>query len=299
MIKKLRTLLKQRLLAAKPNGQYRFLLQKINQTMDVDLASKVIQSDYYRGVLVPLPVEIEKLKKVAVFAPHQDDESIGCGGLLSALAARNCEIDLIFLTDGRPTGTAWEAVVAARKLEAEKVAQTLGAKMHEIGVNNVSMKVSASQFEHLKEICAKDYDAIFTAWPLDAPPKHRFCNALLAEALKHVANENLQVFTYPVHTALLPNVYFDYTEYFAQKQHLINLHQSQMETQNYAHISAGLDAWNSRFLKWSSKARYIEVFTQVPLKEWRKLIDFYKVNPEEAFRGNLFCLKSYERLNKL
>lgn len=41
---------------------------------------------------------IEENKKVLVVAPHPDDESIGCGGLLSMYGV---QIDVMLLTDGR------------------------------------------------------------------------------------------------------------------------------------------------------------------------------------------------------
>ena len=41
-----------------------------------------------------------KNKKVLILAAHPDDETIGCGGTISYLLKNNCEVNVIFFTDG-------------------------------------------------------------------------------------------------------------------------------------------------------------------------------------------------------
>lgn len=299
MLAKIKRVLKAKYFSAKPNGQYRFLLQKWESIADFDLANAMLQSEFFRSNLMPLPVETERLKKVVVFAPHQDDESIGCGGILTHLAKQGCKIELVFLTDGRPLGTKAEDIVRIRRNEAVRVAQALSATMNEIGINNVTLDVNQQHLTQIRDLVTSDVDALFTVWPLDNPPKHRFCDAVLAKALEKSSMEQLQVLNYAVHTALVPNVYFDYTQYFENKQALIGYHESQMEAQNYAHISAGLDAWNSRYLPWSSNNRYVEIFTQIPLKEWLLITRKYDSLPNQAFKGNKICLEKYTQLKSL
>ena len=42
--------------------------------------------------------ELQKNEKILVVAPHPDDESLGCGGLMSKYG-KQC--DVLLLTDGR------------------------------------------------------------------------------------------------------------------------------------------------------------------------------------------------------
>lgn len=294
----IKSAIKQRLLYASPSKPYNFLIHKVHQTPDVELASKVFLSDYFKGVLVPQEIDINQFKKVVVIAPHQDDEAIGCGGLLCALAHKNIQIDLVFVTDGRPTTADWRENVATRSQEAHQAAALLQANVYELNVNNVTLETNQEQFDQLKSIVSNDYDAIFTVWPLDYPPKHRYVNALLNQALKNVAAD-LQVFCYAVHSALLPNVFFDYTEIFEEKQKLIEVYKSQLAYQNYTHISAGLDSWNSRQIPRSNEKRYVELYTQIPLKEWKKIMKLYDHNLDQTFRGHENCIKSYKKLQKL
>lgn len=299
-IASIKYLIKHKLLSIKPNGQYNFLTKKIHKEMDIDLAEKVLATDYFKENLVPQPISYKSWKKIIVFAPHQDDEAIGCGALLTELSKNGCKIDLVFLTDGRPTGENADIIVEERNKEAKKVAHKLGANLINIAINNVTLEVTKSCYENLIQLLEIKYNAIFTPWVLDSPPKHRYCNALLSKVFKKVSlEEQTQIYTYQVHTALIPNVYFDYTDSFQAKQNLIKIYKSQLKSQNYLHLSAGLDAWNTRFLNWSTEKRYVEVYHQIPLKVFNKLVENYEINLEQTFKANINCINSYEHLKQL
>lgn len=46
------------------------------------------------------PFSIGEIKSLLVFAPHPDDETLGCGGTLAALRALGAKVHIAFLTDG-------------------------------------------------------------------------------------------------------------------------------------------------------------------------------------------------------
>ena len=65
-----------------------------------------------------------------VLAPHPDDESLGCGGLLSLLREKNKEVFILFVTDGsasHPTSKKYNAaqLAALRKEEAMQAVEVL------------------------------------------------------------------------------------------------------------------------------------------------------------------------------
>lgn len=71
-------------------------------------------------------------RRITVIAPHPDDESLGCGGLIAALAADGRAIQTLFLTDGagsHPGSRTWPAarLVAQRRTEATEALSRLGA----------------------------------------------------------------------------------------------------------------------------------------------------------------------------
>lgn len=53
---------------------------------------------------LPQPLPLEQATRVLVFAPHPDDESIGCGGLLALLAERGVPVRVVLVTDGAGAG---------------------------------------------------------------------------------------------------------------------------------------------------------------------------------------------------
>ena len=70
-------------------------------------------------------------RRAVVVAPHPDDESLGCGTLLAALAASNGAARVVFLTDGgasHPDSRAWprQRLAALRRAEALAALTDLG-----------------------------------------------------------------------------------------------------------------------------------------------------------------------------
>lgn len=60
---------------------------------------------------------------IIVFAPHQDDETLGCGGLIALKRAHGVPVTVVFLTDGRTSHARFlEADALATRRRAEAVA---------------------------------------------------------------------------------------------------------------------------------------------------------------------------------
>jgi LmbE family N-acetylglucosaminyl deacetylase len=75
--------------------------------------------------------DITAIRRALIIAPHPDDESLGCGGLVALLSQRGCELAVIFVTDGGSSHTlsrAWprERLVARRRAEANAALLELG-----------------------------------------------------------------------------------------------------------------------------------------------------------------------------
>ena len=72
-------------------------------------------------------------KRVLVVAPHPDDESLGCGGLVATLALTGTAFCFVFVTDGgasHPGSRAWprERLVACRRDEAVEALRRLNVE---------------------------------------------------------------------------------------------------------------------------------------------------------------------------
>lgn len=70
-------------------------------------------------------------RRIAVVAPHPDDEALGCGGLIAALAGAGRTFRVIFVTDGtasHPGSRLWprDRLAAVRRAEACEALRELG-----------------------------------------------------------------------------------------------------------------------------------------------------------------------------
>ena len=74
------------------------------------------------------PIEVSK-KRAVVFSPHQDDETIGCGGMIALKRSLGIPVKVVFITDGRYGRPDWieaDDVVQYRQKEANTALNILG-----------------------------------------------------------------------------------------------------------------------------------------------------------------------------
>jgi LmbE family N-acetylglucosaminyl deacetylase len=76
-------------------------------------------------------------KSAIVFSPHQDDETLGCGGMIALKREQGVPVRVVFLTDGRGSHRSHlqvksEELMKVRKQEALAALTTLGISPSEI-----------------------------------------------------------------------------------------------------------------------------------------------------------------------
>ncbi|WP_158883935.1 PIG-L family deacetylase [Rhodanobacter sp. L36] len=108
----------------------------------------MISSADYHLALENLPVAtFESLvgdRTIFVIAPHPDDESMGCGGLLAWAASHGRRVEVLFLTDGEASHPG-SAVVPAIQLGKIRMREAIAAAEH-LGVPSGSL-----DFMHLPD----------------------------------------------------------------------------------------------------------------------------------------------------
>jgi N-acetylglucosamine malate deacetylase 1 len=75
-------------------------------------------------------------KSTIVFSPHQDDETFGCGGMISLKCQQQASVVVVFLTDGHKCGSyqdiSQSEIIALREQEALKALQIIGVETSNI-----------------------------------------------------------------------------------------------------------------------------------------------------------------------
>lgn len=288
-------------------GPYRFLIDPLKKITDIDLAARVVDVEFFRGSLLPVSLPVDRLKSVLVLAPHQDDETIGAGGTMVLASRSGARVVVLYLTDGMQKNLECSPIesVNIRHAEALKACSVAGAEVKTLGITNIRPSPTPEHLDSLADVIKEvKPDSILLPWFLDAPAKHRMSNHLLLLASRRHRLDDCEVWGYQVHSGIIPNGYVDITSVMAEKNKMLEAFESQnTHSQCYDHLSAGLSAWNSRYLPseiGNVKKRYAELFFAIPLREHLDLTErFYLRDLEQTYRGNAAVTKSMRRLEAL
>ena len=142
-----------------------------------------------------------------VVAPHHDDETIGCGGLIALKRRAGADVTIVVLTDGadyrgRDAATAPAAVAAARRAEALAAAAALGvtaAGVHFLDRpdGRLASLFGADRAHLVRQLAGLLAGAaeVYVTHRRDGHPDHEAAYALVVDA---VAGTGAAVIQYPV-----------------------------------------------------------------------------------------------------
>ncbi len=147
---------------------------------------------------------------IIVLAPHPDDETLGCGGLLAACAEAGIPAYVFLLTDGSLSHPGARGLFRLRFLETLRALRAIGLGPHALRtgglrdgtalVDRDGMRRAASQLARFAvRINAK---RLFVSWRHDPHPDH-MAAALVAERAR-VEAPRLRVIHYPIRGRSLP-----------------------------------------------------------------------------------------------
>lgn len=200
------------------NFLYKTLVNKIfNPFLDINIK--------------PMELKIDTNDKCLIIAPHPDDESIGCGGILS-LYPDNFEV--VCLTYGNDN--------SIRKAEMQKSMETSNIKFKMLSLKDKKINQG---FDLFKNIDISNYDIIFIPYIYDQHKDHKSVSLLLYKLLqKGKYKKNLKIAFYEVWSTInMPNYYVDISQVINQKEAKINAHSSQIATKEYTSKILGLNSY--------------------------------------------------------
>jgi N-acetylglucosamine malate deacetylase 1 len=214
--------------------------------------------------------------RVAVLAPHMDDEVLGCGGTIARHAAAGADITVIFLTDGRLAGRHAqhsEEIVTLRKAEARCAAQILGVRTLDfLDAEDGRLRSDSLVAARLRAILERQRpEILYLPSFLEAHADHRAANGVLLEATHHSVL-SFECRAYEVWTPLFPNCLVSIDSTVQLKQQALGCYRSQLAVVDYEHSGLGLNAFRSMGLG-SGGGRYAEAFYAAQLTDYRRLCE--------------------------
>ena len=148
-------------------------------------------TDWARAIAAHRPpaFDVTAHRRVVVVAAHPDDETIGAGGVLLALASAGCELSLVVATDGE---AAYPALDDAARRELARVrrdellaalrAQGCAVPVTWLGLPDSGLAEHTDELRAALEPLLAGADAYLAPWPADPHPDHRAAGLAAAAA---------------------------------------------------------------------------------------------------------------------
>ena len=185
--------------------------------------------------------KIDESTKILVVTPHQDDETIGCGGFL-ALYGRQC--DILLLTDGRfgiSDSDDYEKNIKIRDKELDEAMKLVSVnKIFKLNIKNNELNKNKAV---VRQFNIKDYDLILLPNRKEAHCDHRPILNIF-RTMKISQRAKASIYEYEVWTPLLnPTNILDIGLVIETKRKMLKKYKSQLKEKNYLEAAIGLNRY--------------------------------------------------------
>jgi LmbE family N-acetylglucosaminyl deacetylase len=134
-------------------------------------------------------------KRIIIFAPHPDDETIGCGGTIVKKMREGFEVTIVLLTDGRhdkcgaALGLNAEQVKKARSEEFENATAILGVareNLLKLDFEDTTLKKHEEEAKARVVEILRKYPPVEAYFPLlrEAHPDHQVTNRIVRASVR-------------------------------------------------------------------------------------------------------------------
>lgn len=217
-------------------------------------------------------------RQILCFAPHPDDEILGCGGSLIKAKKLGINVDICYLTYGENASPQFSSnqLKAIRKKEALSVCDALGLSNDNIVFLDIpDNQISEHDFDSMKKIIALirrvKPDIIYLPHERESYYDHRQANLLIQRAIGMSGSNNFNVLGkawwvpnvlgYEISTPMEKYQYAeDISDYINKKISILKLYKSQ--TKNYGNASDFINE-KSKYLSGYRAAMSIGEFREV------------------------------------
>lgn len=201
-------------------------------------------------------------QKALVFAPHPDDETLGCGGLLAAYQEAHIPTQAILVTSG-DFGEHGKQGSAVREQETRAAVKILGVESVDFWQEkDRSVRCDERSIEAARSaIVNSGADLILTTSYNEIHPDHRATAWLVIEATRRLVNEgrDLRIAMYEVGAPLARvDILIDITAFETKKRAAIAVYHSQLNISPYDEYIFALNHFRTYTLP--PQVKYAEAF---------------------------------------
>jgi LmbE family N-acetylglucosaminyl deacetylase len=253
---------------------YKFFMRDWTSLTDLKTCARVVSTMRFSQTLEPLEMSCPHGKRIAVLAPHPDDEMLGAGGTLIRARRADASIRCIYLTSSQPP--------AEVETETAEVARHIGYGTEFLRYPVNGIPVTGESVARLGAVlAAQPVDVLFVPILFDDHDDHRRANQLLWHAWRSgLVPKGTEIWGYQVYSPIMANVVVDISDVAEEKAAAVRMWKSQIKIRKFDHYILGLNAFNIRLLP---KARYVEAFFVLPIDAYADLCAIYFEDPDTAF----------------
>lgn len=170
------------------------------------ILKKQLRDRYLRQINQLKPLSAEDLAASAiVFSPHQDDETLGCGGTIIRKREAEAKVKIVFMTDGSRSHDRFipqAELIVLRQQEALQAAKTLNVEAENVvflsfrdGELQQSLKMAIAQVQEL--LIQNQPQQVFIPYLRETHPDHLATSQIVLAALANYPSE-VAIYEYPV-----------------------------------------------------------------------------------------------------
>lgn len=212
---------------------------------------------------LPATLDLSAMQRVLVFAPHPDDETLGCGGTLARLAGQ-CAIKVVLVTDGSGAGGLPAGSDRVRQNEFAAALARLGIKDHCcLQQPDGHFVANARLADEVRRLLA-DFqpDHIFLPSPVDYHRDHLRIADFLVPLCQQVPSLKA-LLHYEIWAPLPASHIVDITEQWPLKAAALAEHRTAMACGDYLRAIEGLNRYRGLYL---GRERFAESFLLTPAR---------------------------------
>lgn len=227
----------------------------------------------FSAPLCPLPerLDLASMSRVMVFAPHPDDESIGCGGLLALLAQQGSKVRVVLVTDGGGAGGLPAGAAQIRQQEFIAALAVLGIdEWRMLNFIDGAVDVNAALEQALlNSVMDFSPDTVIMPSMLDLHRDHRAIATALARCSTNLASVTKYI-QYEVWCPLPATHLVDISTVADTKWAAISQHQTALKCGDYLTASQGLARYRGLLLGKPGTDAAAEAFVAETADEFRQ-----------------------------